>query len=278
MLVLAAAHSVARHSAALRKLGVVQQQQQQHAAVGFVGAHLETPPAGGSTSQLPAGGSANPEVASETPASTPQEALAAAAAPEPGLQQLFQRVAAAARALLAFDHGQGQGAAPGATPPAAGPGAVQQPAGGVTVVLDSLPCLLSLYPDQQQAAAFLHCCRALGASLGAPAYRFVVLAAADSPGDAALVAQLRHAADAVLALTPVEGRTAELDGRLDATLARLPPSWLQRIGDDGAGGGAAAVAAAEGRPVPGTHSWHYRATDVGVRWLPERLGGRELMA
>ncbi|KAI8466900.1 MAG: hypothetical protein J3K34DRAFT_524148 [Monoraphidium minutum] len=208
VVVLAAGHSAARHSAALRKLGVVQ----QAGAVAFV-----------------------------------------------SLQQQQQQ--------------QQQQPPP------------ERACRGVTLVLDSVPALLSLFPGAQAAAAFLHGCRALGPHLAAPGYRFAALAAADAPGEAPLLAALQHAADAVLALTPVEGRTADLDGRLDATLRRLPAAWADAAASTSGGGSDAAAAAARttgsgggGAWLPGMRSWHYRVTDVAVRWLPGQIAGRELMA
>jgi hypothetical protein len=156
---------------------------------------------------------------------------------------------------------------------------------GITLVLDSLPALLSLFPNKPACSAFLAACRALGDVLQLPAcYRFVLLGAADVGGpDSTTLAVLAHTAHAVLRLTPVEGRTADLDGRLDLQLRRAG-GWacsssgggsstnsagLAATGDDGATG--------DGGATLGTQAWHFRATDVAVRWLPERLDGRELM-
>jgi hypothetical protein len=245
VVVAAAAHSPARHAAALRKLGVSQQQQQQ--GVAFVVADSDD-------------GATEP---------------AAAAAARPGgdcapLQRLVERLKASAEALLAE-----QPPAPRPTPEPAGPaGAPRAP--GLTLVLDSLPALLSLFPGRAGAGAFLQSCRSLGAALGVARFRFAALAAADDPGEAAQVAALRHTADAVLALHAVEGRTADLDGRLDVALRRapasgralpigpdaLPASWLDGAADFSA---------------PGVRSWHFRVGDVAVRWLPERIDGKQVM-
>jgi len=134
-------------------------------------------------------------------------------------------------------------------------------------VVDSLSALAALFPEQQQLTAFLQCCRALGGSLGAPASRIAVLAAADVAGDTPLLLALQHAADGVVTLAPVEGRTAELDGRVEVTLRRVAAA-----GSSSGGGGSSST-----QQLPGTCTWHFRATDVAVRWLPEQLEGEELM-
>ncbi|GBF97430.1 hypothetical protein Rsub_09596 [Raphidocelis subcapitata] len=258
VLVLAAAHSPARHAAALRKLGVGGAAQQ--GAVAIVAADAALSPAGG------------------------------CAACCPPLRRLLGLVLAEARGLLAAGGNAAEAAAPAAKSTAApaeaaaagaaGPAAAEASAApgcrGLTLVLDSLPALVSLFPsaspDQgaREAAAFIAAARALGSHLGQAAYRFAALAASDSPGDADLLAAARHAADAVLELQPVEGRTAALDGRLDVTLRRLPRPAAAR------GGAPAACPAVEG-DLPGTRAWYFRLGDVAVRWLTGQLEGRELM-
>jgi hypothetical protein len=262
---IAAAHSPARHAAALRKLGLAQ----QLGSIAFV--------------------RADDALAATPPQGQHDDDQQQHTAP---LQRLLLIVLAAARQLLA---------AVAAAPSAEGSQPhhlaqhdhereqqQQQRQQAVTVVLDSLPALSALFPGQQQLAAFLHCCRALGEAAGAPgSYRFAALAADDAPGDAALLAALRHGADAVAALTAVEGRTADLDGRLEVTLRRV--AWRGKGGGSSGGDGGPAAAAggvaalgADGGPGalsrPGGCTWHFRSGDVGVRWLSERIDERDLMA
>lgn len=260
-----AAHFPARHSAALRKLGVVQQQQH---SVAFVNADECLDQAAQLQVHQP-----QQEASATTPADRVLTPATQQEYEEPiqcQLQQLLQRVTAAAQKLLTplVQHEQQQ------RQHQEGPAGSLQASGSLTLLLDSLTALHSLFPRQQALPAFLHCCRVLGGSLRLANYRFVALAASDIPGEASLLAALQHSADAVLSLAPVEGRTAELDGRLDVVLRRLPCS----------NHGSECGSMAEGGPIlgsstilPGVQSWHFRAGEVAVRWLPGRIDGRELM-
>jgi hypothetical protein len=262
VVVLAAAHSPARHAAALRKLGVGGAAQQ--GAVAFVDAADAGP------CPVTPGGEGD---------------ASADAAYCPALRRLLGRVLAAARDQLgaggdacadgpcaASTSAPAVPAAAAAAAAAAAPSACR----GLTLVLDSLPALLSLYPGaspdrgSREAAAFLAAARALGPYLGiAAGYRFAALAASDSPGDAGLLAAARHAAECVLELSAVEGRTAALDGRLDITLRRLPVRPAAEAGS------ASAAVAGE---LPATQAWLFRWGDTGVRWLTTgQLQGKELM-
>jgi hypothetical protein len=288
VLILSAAHSAARHSAALRKLGILQQQAQ----VAFVTAAEYTASSGEWPSQVHSGQEPSGVVADAAAGAENPELLANRAGGQPALQRLLKRMVAAAEALLSDLQCQQQQqqqqqpltsstTAASVSMAGSGYGHGERP-GGLTVVLDSLSALQSLFPGQHEASAFLHYCHALGTSLRQPRYRFVVLAAADAPGDTVLLSTLQHSASAVLSLTPVEGRTAELDGRLDVTLRRLPIAWVAQGAAETTESAAGKKAAADGVAVGagialGTRSWHFRAGDVAVRWLPDRLDGKELM-
>jgi hypothetical protein len=107
-------------------------------------------------------------------------------------------------------------------------------------------------------------------------YRLVLLAAADVPADSHLVAAAAARAHAVADISPLEGRTAALDGSLTVLVRRACKANAY-----------AAHALQQqqqqqqvGRPgwlCPGSSSvWFFRAGDVGLRWLPE-VHGKELV-
>ena len=275
VVIIAAGHTPARHMAALRKLGLLQ----------HLGSVVCVQGDGHACAERQAGAE-RPAAAEAAAAAAPNTAgLCSSSGPchrndqeqqhhhhqqqqqqPPALQHLMQLVASASQDLMS-NHRRQQ--VPGPHTDIAEPPSGQQ---GLTVLLDSLTALGALYPGQTQAAAaaFLHSCRCLGAALGAGAYRFAVIAAADVPSDGGALAALAHSADAVVQLAPVEGRTAQLDGRLELTLRRLP---LASNTLASCPTGMPAVDAL----LPGVYTWHYRASDVAVRWLPEALDGKELM-
>jgi hypothetical protein len=105
-------------------------------------------------------------------------------------------------------------------------------------------------------------------------YRLVLLAAADVPADSRLVAAAAAHAHVLAHVSPLEGRTAALDGSLTVLVRRACRAVAH-----------AAPALQQqqqvlGRPAwlcPGSSSvWFFRAGDVGVRWLPE-VHGKELV-
>ncbi|WIA35843.1 hypothetical protein OEZ86_004229 [Tetradesmus obliquus] len=131
---------------------------------------------------------------------------------------------------------------------------------------------IALVCDEQQAAALLHQLTALGEVLQVP-YRLVLLAAADVPADRQLVAAAAARAHVIADVSPLEGRTAALDGSLRLLVRRgcssSSSSSLQQQQQQQQGRG--------GWLCPGSSStWFFRAGDVGVRWLPE-VHGKELV-
>jgi hypothetical protein len=112
-------------------------------------------------------------------------------------------------------------------------------------------------------------------------YRLVLLAAADVPADSQLVAAAAARAHVIADVSPLEGRTAALDGSLTVLVRRAckahgspAPSGLQQQQQQQGGWHSRGRA---GWLAPGSSSvWFFRAGDVGVRWLPE-VHGKELV-
>lgn len=123
--------------------------------------------------------------------------------------------------------------------------------------------------------AFLHALLSLESQAPSARVRVVALCAADVAADAAWRRWLRHRAALALSLSPVEGRTAGLDGELRAE-ARAAP----RIGGGGASAAFAPVAAGGGIGAWGWGSaaglcggsngrCFFRASELSVRWLSD---------
>jgi hypothetical protein len=111
----------------------------------------------------------------------------------------------------------------------------------------------------------------------------VLLAASDVPADSQLVAAAAAARAHVIAdVSPLEGRTAALDGSLTVLVRRAcrthvsaaaPGLQQQQQQQQGVWVGGSKPAWL----CPGSSSvWFFRAGDVGVRWLPE-VHGKELV-
>ena len=95
--------------------------------------------------------------------------------------------------------------------------------------------------------------------------RVVALCAGDVPADAPWRRWLRHRCAAALALSPVEGRTAVLDGELSVEYRAAPArsSLTTTEAAGGWGGGLGSGGGGNGN----VGRCFFRASELSVRWL-----------
>lgn len=218
------------------------------------------------------------------------------------LQVLMQQVHAAAQQLVAaaaaapnqqHQHTQQQHGSSSSNSSSGGGGCC-----GLTVIVDSLPCLAALAAagddcaggetnhhhnsssgSHQVVQALLQQLIALGEQLpvGGCPYRLVLLAARDVPSQSTLLRSLSGRCHVTADISPLEGKTAALDGSMTLTLRRAPPTLTTTTTTSAAaaGGGAGAVG---GRGVVSSGSsrmgevgsqsvWLFRCGDVGLKWV-----------
>jgi len=134
-------------------------------------------------------------------------------------------------------------------------------------------------PPHLRWLAFLHALASLEAQAPRARVRVVALCADDVPADAPWRRWLRHRCAAALALVPIEGRTAGLDGELRVEARAAPAGAAEEVdGGGGGGGGGAGLAFAAAAPggwgsggdgggIGGGGRCFFRASELSVRWL-----------